>query len=100
MKNKERDRSQEDVLGRSWWYRPVTPALRRLRQEFEVILGYMAKCCLKNLKVHYGCENANNIQSEKEPEVLMADQRQQRERGSVEITERGRGYRAHGPCQE
>lgn len=87
MKNEERDKDQEDILGRSWWYRPVTPTLRRLGQEFEVILCYTAKCCLKNLKVHYGCENANNIQSEKEPEVLMADWRQQIERGSSEITE-------------
>lgn len=41
----------------------------------------------KNLKVHYGCENANNIQSEKAPEVLMAHRRQQIERGSAEIPE-------------
>lgn len=82
MKNEEKDRSQE---GQSWWHRHVTPALRELRQESEVILGYMAICCLKkNLKMRYGCENANNIRSEKEPEVLMAHQRQQIEPGSVE----------------
>jgi hypothetical protein len=81
---KKKDRSQEDILGQSWWHRPITPALRKLRQASEVILGYMAICCLKNLKMHYGCENAINILSEKVPEALMAHQRQQIEPGSAE----------------
>lgn len=48
MKNEERDRSQEDLLGWQGGTDLSPPALRELRQEFEVILGYVAKRCLKS----------------------------------------------------
>jgi hypothetical protein len=37
--------------GQPWWFMPVIPALRRLRQgdsKFEVSLGYTVRSCLKN----------------------------------------------------
>jgi hypothetical protein len=37
----------------AWWYIPVIPALRRLRQEdyeYEASLNYIAKFCLKKKK--------------------------------------------------
>jgi hypothetical protein len=33
-----------------WWYMPVIPAIRRLRQ-FEASLGYIVRPCLKRPKV-------------------------------------------------
>jgi hypothetical protein len=37
----------------AWWYTRVIPALGRLRQEsceFQAILGYIVRLCLKNKK--------------------------------------------------
>jgi hypothetical protein len=42
-----------------WWYIPVIPALRRLRQKdhnFKASLGQTVKPCLKNNKTMAGCQ--------------------------------------------
>jgi hypothetical protein len=44
-----RGRNRKDILSWAWWYMPVIPELRRLKQEdceFEVTLRYTATPCL------------------------------------------------------
>lgn len=61
--------------------------------KFGVILGYMMRSCLKNLKMHYGYENANNIESGKKKKALkglMGDQSQWTEtRGKLQSEDTG-----------
>jgi hypothetical protein len=33
-----------------WWFRPVIPAIRKLRHKFKASLGYIVRPCLKKKK--------------------------------------------------
>lgn len=73
---------------------PSTRETKAEDEKFEVILGYTGRSCLKNLKLHYGCENARSTEGEKALEGLLADGSQQTE-GSAETTERGCEHTGH-----
>jgi hypothetical protein len=50
VKNFLEESFSREPLDWVWWFTPVIPALRRLRQdnhEFKVILGYVTRSCLK-----------------------------------------------------
>jgi uncharacterized Fe-S cluster-containing MiaB family protein len=51
---------------RAWWYMPIIPVLRRLRQvdhKFQASLGYRVRSCLeKGNNKEIGTDNSSKIQ--------------------------------------